>query len=67
MLYIADKLGLEAYGVAADPRQYAGQEFRELREVLARVKDFFMVIFKPEPTYLGESIPVSGNEDLTND
>jgi SanA protein len=66
-LYIAEKLGLEAYGVASDPRQYAGQEYRELREIFARVKDFFAVIFKPEPTYLGKAIPVSGNGDLTND
>ncbi len=66
-LYIADKLGLEAYGVGSDPRQYAGQKYREAREVLARVKDFCYVITKPEPTYLGEAIPVSGNGDLTND
>jgi SanA protein len=66
-LYIAEKLGLEAYGVASDPRQYAGQEYRELREIFARVKDFFNVIFKPESTYLGKAIPVSGNGDLTND
>ncbi len=64
-LYIAEKLGLEAYGVASDPRQYSGQEIRDLREVLARVKDFFNVIIEPKPTFLGESIPVSGNGDLT--
>lgn len=45
-LYIAVGLGLEAYGVAADQRAYVGQEYREIREVLARVKDFFAVIFK---------------------
>lgn len=66
-LYIAEKLGLEAYGVASDPRQYAGQEIRDLREVLARVKDFFNAIIEPKPTFLGESIPVSGSGDLTND
>ena len=66
-LYIANKLGLEAYGVNSDPRQYAGETFRELREILARDKDFIKCIFKPEPTYLGESIPVSGNGDVTND
>ena len=66
-LYIAEKLGLEAYGVASYPRQYVGQEIRDLREILARVKDFINVIIEPEPTYLGESIPVSGNGDLTND
>lgn len=66
-LYIAKKLGIEAYGVASDPRSYAGQEVRDLREKLARVKDFFNVIYKPEPTFLGETIPVTGNGDLTND
>ncbi len=66
-LYVAEKLGLEAYGIASDPRQYVGQRARDIREVLARVKDFFYVIVKPEPTYLGETIPVSGNGDVTND
>ena len=66
-LYIADKLGLEAYGVSADLNKYAGQSMRDFREILARCKDWAMCIFKPEPTYLGESIPVNGNGDVTND
>lgn len=66
-LYIANSLGLETYGVNSDPRQYAGQAYRELREILARNKDFVKCIFKPEPTYLGDTIPVSGNGDVTND
>ena len=66
-LYIANKLGMEAYGVGADPRQYVGATYRELREILARDKDFIKCILKPEPTYLGDTIPVSGNGDITND
>lgn len=66
-LYIAKQLGVEAYGVAADYHTYAGQSMRDFREVLARCKDFVSVIFKPEPTYMGEAIPVSGNGDVTND
>ena len=66
-LYIADKLDINAYGVNSDPRKYSGQTFRELREILARNKDFVNCILKPEPTYLGESIPVSGDGDITND
>ena len=66
-LYIAKQLGIEAYGVASDPRQYAGQKYREIREILARNKDFVKCIFKPEPTYLGDTIPVSGDGDITND
>jgi len=66
-LYIADKLDINAYGINSDPRQYSGQLFREIREVLARNKDFINCVIKPEPTYLGESIPVSGDGDITND
>ena len=66
-LYIANKLGLEAYGVGADPRKYVGATYRETREILARDKDFVKCIFKPNPTYLGDTIPVSGNGDVTND
>lgn len=40
-LYIAGKNGLEAYGVAADTGVYEGHVYQELREIAARVKDFF--------------------------
>ena len=66
-LYVAEKLGIDAYGVSSDPRTYRGQFVREIREILARDKDFFKCIVKPEPTYLGDTIPVSGNGDTTND
>ena len=66
-LYIAEQLGIDAYGVSSDFHNYAGQTMRECREILARCKDWAMCIFKPEPKYLGEAIPVSGNGDLTND
>lgn len=66
-LHIANSLGLEAYGVGADPRQYVGAMYRKIREILARNKDFVKCLFKPAPTYLGESIPVSGSGDVTND
>ena len=66
-LYIAEKLDINAYGVNSNPRKYSGQTFRELREILARNKDFINCIIKPEPTYLGESIPVSGDGNITND
>lgn len=66
-LHIADALGMESWGVAADYRTYSGQSMRDIREVLARVKDFGMGIFQPNPTYLGEPIPITGNGDATND
>lgn len=42
-LYIAEKLGIEAYGVSADLRTYTKQFKYDVREVLARVKDVFWV------------------------
>lgn len=66
-LYTAGRLGIDAYGVSADLRPYAGQASYDKREILARVKDFVYTILKPEPKYLGEVIPVSGDGDLTND
>lgn len=66
-LYIAEKLGIKAYGVDADYHTYWGQANREAREILARCKDFAKTIYKPEPTFLGETIPVSGDGDITND
>lgn len=60
-------MGLKAYGVSSDPRQYVGALYRELREILARNKDFVQCIFKPKPTYLGETIPVFGDGNVTND
>lgn len=66
-LYLARALGLNAVGVAAPGDDYPGQTYRELREFVARGKDFANGILKPAPTFLGEAIPVSGNGDATND
>lgn len=66
-IFIAESLGLEAYGVASDYRAYYGQTSRDVREILARVKDFGTSIFQPKPTYLGEAIPIWGDGNLTND
>ena len=67
-LYIAKKLGIEAYGVSADKRDYlAKQKYRVFREWIARAKDFFKLIYKPEPTYLGDKISLEDSGDITND
>ena len=65
-VYNARALGLDAWGVAAEDINYLGQTVRDLREILARNKDFFYCLFQPEPTFLGETIPVSGDGDLSN-
>lgn len=60
-VYIARRLGLDAYGVAAENVNYANQSWRDAREVLARVKDVFYGLFQPDPTFLGEAIAISGD------
>jgi SanA protein len=66
-LYIANALGLDAFGVAASEISYGGQSVRDLREILARNKDFFSALLLPDPMYLGDSIPLGSGGDLTND
>ena len=66
-LYIANRLGIEAYGVSSDYHTYYGQFTRDCREILARVKDCIYCIFKPEPTFLGDAIPIFGDGNATND
>ena len=65
-LYIAEKLGLDAWGVSADLRSYAGQTVRDVREIAARAKDFFFSLVEPEPTFLGDAIPISGSGSLSD-
>lgn len=64
-VYNARKLGLDAYGYKAEHLLYPA--INNVREAVARVKDFVWCIFKPEPTYLGEAIPISSSGSLTDD
>ena len=66
-LYIAKSVDLNAYGVSATKREYMNQTKRDIREIAARIKDFFKCLIKPESTYLGEIIPIKGNGNRTND
>lgn len=66
-LFIANSIGLHAYGASAAPTVYAGNKYREAREFLARVKDIGSVVFRVSPAYLGSAVPISENGDVTND
>ncbi len=65
-LYTAEQLGIDAVGVSSDQQSYAGAVYREIREVLARAKDFFKVLVKAPPVYGGEEIPITGSPDLSH-
>ena len=59
-LYIGEKLDLEVLGVASDQQAYRGGVYREMREILARAKDFLKVMTGGKATLGGEVIPISG-------
>lgn len=60
-LMYADSLGIKAIGVSSDGNNYGGQAYREVREVLARNKDFFKIRYGKDNSMGGESIPISGD------
>lgn len=53
-LYMAKEFGIDAYGLDAMKVRYTGQVTNEIREVMARAKDFFKCMVKPEALYPNE-------------
>lgn len=45
-IYIARKVGIEAYGIASDIREYDMMKKYKKRELLAQIKDFFLCLIK---------------------
>lgn len=67
-VFIGRELGIEAYGVVSDKRNYVYMDFYKIREIAARNKDFLTAkIIKPKPTFLGDEIPVFSDGRRTND
>ncbi len=64
-LYISRELDMEASGVSADLRPYRKQTQYELREHLARFKDFFAAAKGDYDDHLDPPVDLSGNGDLT--
>lgn len=65
-LFLAKSFGIEAVGTSASIRGYAGQAYRDLREVAARLKDLISAVFKPD--YVGgETIDISSDGRVTHD
>ena len=68
-LFIAEEMGIEVQGIAADIHYYPGVYIKNtVRELAARSKAFVMAkIIKPEPRFLGETIPITGDGRATDD
>lgn len=66
LLFIGRSLGIEVYGVRADKRTYVKASFFRAREAFANVKAFLDVLVGSKPTYLGETIDISGDGTVTH-
>jgi len=60
-VYIARKLGIEAFGIRTDRHIYGGENFYQAREALARIKAHVEVFCQAKPKFLGEPIPITGS------
>lgn len=58
-VFIAHRLGIEAYGVNADVGHMLFRNY--IRELLANVKAVFNLVLHTKPKYLGEKIPITGD------
>lgn len=58
-VFIARRLGIEAYGVSADAGPILFRNY--VREVFANEKAALDLIIHRKPKYLGEKIPIAGN------
>ena len=65
-LYSAKGLGVEAIGVPSHYHAYSKQPQYDMREIPARTKDFFMVLFQAPSTYVGEPISLNQSGDVTD-
>ena len=65
-LYDAQGVGMEAIGVPSDYGEYVNQSWYDIREVFARTKDFFQVLFSVPSTFVGDPISLDQSGDVTD-
>lgn len=60
-MFIAKKLGHNAYGFSADLHSYSGAEKMFIREIFADVKAYFDILLDEKPQFLGPKINLNGS------
>lgn len=66
-IYDAKSLGIDAYGVSAKEVRYNGQTKRDIRELLARIKDIGWCVTNQKSEIGGDKISLSESGNITND
>lgn len=60
-IYIARRLGVDAYGMEADRGHYLLRN--DIRELFGNIKALSNLLFDRRPKYLGEQIPITGDSN----
>jgi vancomycin permeability regulator SanA len=66
-MYIGKMNGIEVYVASASLERYGRQLYYDVREYVARCKDFVLTLFNFDPIFLGDPIDINGSGDVTND
>jgi SanA protein len=66
-VYIARKIGLNAYGCSVANDFYERNSYYKFRESLANVKAYFSLLFNLNPRFLGNKIPITGDSRMSYD
>lgn len=64
-VYVARSKGMNAYGAIANVDNKYETKYNRGRDKISRVKAFFDVLFGRPPKYLGEKIPINGDNKKT--
>ena len=65
-VYDAQGVGMEAIGVPSDYGEYVNQSWYDFREIFARTKDFFQVLFSVPSTFVGDPISLDQSGDVSD-
>ena len=65
-IYNAGKVGIDALGVSASQSKFRGQAINEIREILARNKDFLLFNIGNPTAVGGEKIDISGDGQISH-
>lgn len=65
-LFNAEKMGIEALGVSAAQSKFRHQAMQEVREILARNKDFLLFNFGNPEAVGGEKIDITGDGSVSH-
>lgn len=65
-VFLGNSVGIHTSGVVSDQRRYGGIRGFMFREYFALIKSFYEAVVQPNPHFLGEEIPITGNSQQSH-